>query len=124
VRGRYEFEVAPHQLSGVGTESNPFAMRELFATPGIAHLRTRQEHLRILLRRGAHRDFAPSGACHVSVMTMQYGTHREAQPDRTEPPRKPDTGTQHRSTIFPANTEQARIDVTSRTPLHCCVIAA
>lgn len=36
VRGRYEFEVALHQLSGVGTESNPFAMRDLFRKLGIA----------------------------------------------------------------------------------------
>jgi prolycopene isomerase len=36
VRGRFEFEVALHQLSGVGTESNPFLMRALFQNLGIA----------------------------------------------------------------------------------------
>lgn len=36
VRGRFEFEVALHQLSGVGTESEPFVMRSLFRDLGIS----------------------------------------------------------------------------------------
>lgn len=35
VRGDFEFEVALHQLSGVGTESNPFIMRRVFEELGI-----------------------------------------------------------------------------------------
>ncbi|MDF3819318.1 NAD(P)/FAD-dependent oxidoreductase [Leptospira sp. 96542] len=35
VRGDFEFEVALHQLSGVGTESNPFIMRRIFEELGI-----------------------------------------------------------------------------------------
>ena len=35
VRGEFEFEVALHQLSGVGTESNPFIMRRVFDELGV-----------------------------------------------------------------------------------------
>ncbi|PJZ44689.1 phytoene desaturase family protein [Leptospira brenneri] len=35
VRGDFEFEVALHQLSGVGTESNPFIMRRVFEELGV-----------------------------------------------------------------------------------------
>jgi len=35
VRGDFEFEVALHQLSGVGTESNPFIVRRMFQDLGI-----------------------------------------------------------------------------------------
>ena len=35
-RGRFEFEVALHQLSGVGTEGQPMSLREGFAQLGIA----------------------------------------------------------------------------------------
>ncbi len=35
VRGEYEFEVALHQLSGLGTESKPFIMRKLFNDLGV-----------------------------------------------------------------------------------------
>jgi len=35
VRGEYEFEVALHQLSGLGTEERPFIMRQLFADLGV-----------------------------------------------------------------------------------------
>jgi phytoene desaturase len=35
VRGDYEFEVALHQLSGLGTEDRPFIMRKVFASLGV-----------------------------------------------------------------------------------------
>ncbi|WP_310620030.1 phytoene desaturase family protein [Flexibacterium corallicola] len=35
VRGDYEFEVALHQLSGMGTEKHPFILRQLFTKLGI-----------------------------------------------------------------------------------------
>ncbi|GAA6171035.1 FAD-dependent oxidoreductase [Colwellia sp. KU-HH00111] len=35
VRGNFEFEVALHQLSGMGTDKNPFIMRKVFAELGI-----------------------------------------------------------------------------------------
>ncbi|WP_341707262.1 NAD(P)/FAD-dependent oxidoreductase [Halopseudomonas sp.] len=35
VRGDFEFEVALHQLSGLGTEEKPFVMRKLFAQLGV-----------------------------------------------------------------------------------------
>ena len=35
VRGKFEFEVALHQLSGLGTEDKPFIMRKLFAELGV-----------------------------------------------------------------------------------------
>lgn len=35
VRGNFEFEVALHQLSGMGTEEQPFVMRQLFDRLGI-----------------------------------------------------------------------------------------
>lgn len=35
VRGDYEFEVALHQLSGLGTEQRPFVMRKLFTDLGV-----------------------------------------------------------------------------------------
>ena len=35
VRGEFEFEVALHQLSGLGTEQKPFIMRKLFAELGV-----------------------------------------------------------------------------------------
>jgi phytoene dehydrogenase-like protein len=35
VRGEFEFEVALHQLSGLGTEKNPFIMRKIFADLGV-----------------------------------------------------------------------------------------
>lgn len=35
VRGEFEFEVALHQLSGVGTEDEPFIMRKIFEDQGI-----------------------------------------------------------------------------------------
>lgn len=35
VRGEYEFEVALHQLSGLGTEEEPFIMRKLFNDLGV-----------------------------------------------------------------------------------------
>lgn len=35
VRGDFEFEVALHQLSGVGTESSPFIMRRVFEELGV-----------------------------------------------------------------------------------------
>lgn len=35
VRGNFEFEVALHQLSGLGTEKHPFVMRKLFADLGV-----------------------------------------------------------------------------------------
>jgi len=35
VRGDYEFEVALHQLSGLGTEDRPFIMRKIFADLGV-----------------------------------------------------------------------------------------
>lgn len=34
-RGRFEFEVALHQLSSMGTEQNPGPLRKLFAEYGI-----------------------------------------------------------------------------------------
>ena len=35
VRGEFEFEVALHQLSGLGTEENPFIMRKIFNDLGV-----------------------------------------------------------------------------------------
>ncbi|MGR6873068.1 phytoene desaturase family protein [Pseudomonas sp. HK3] len=35
VRGEFEFEVALHQLSGLGTEDKPFIMRKLFGELGV-----------------------------------------------------------------------------------------
>ena len=35
VRGEFEFEVALHQLSGLGTEDKPFVMRKLFEKLGV-----------------------------------------------------------------------------------------
>ncbi len=35
VRGEYEFEVALHQLSGLGTEKQPFIMRQIFNELGV-----------------------------------------------------------------------------------------
>ena len=35
VRGDYEFEVALHQLSGLGTEDRPFIMRKIFSDLGV-----------------------------------------------------------------------------------------
>ncbi|MBV7562721.1 NAD(P)/FAD-dependent oxidoreductase [Pseudomonas sp. sia0905] len=35
VRGNFEFEVALHQLSGLGTEDKPFVMRKFFANLGV-----------------------------------------------------------------------------------------
>jgi len=35
VRGEFEFEVALHQLSGLGTEDNPFIMRKIFNDLGV-----------------------------------------------------------------------------------------
>ncbi|VUD46093.1 Phytoene desaturase (lycopene-forming) [Thalassocella blandensis] len=35
VRGNFEFEVALHQLSGLGTESQPFVMRDIFNSLGV-----------------------------------------------------------------------------------------
>ncbi|MCL6417752.1 NAD(P)/FAD-dependent oxidoreductase [Aestuariirhabdus sp. Z084] len=35
VRGEFEFEVALHQLSGMGTEAQPFVMRKVFSDLGI-----------------------------------------------------------------------------------------
>ncbi len=35
VRGNYEFEVALHQLSGLGTEKKPFIMRKIFTDLGV-----------------------------------------------------------------------------------------
>lgn len=35
VRGEYEFEVALHQLSGLGTEDRPFIMRKIFKDLGV-----------------------------------------------------------------------------------------
>jgi len=34
-RGRFEFEVALHQLSGLGTEDHPFQIRQLLGEPGV-----------------------------------------------------------------------------------------
>ena len=35
VRGDFEFEVALHQLSGLGTEDKPFIMRQIFNELGV-----------------------------------------------------------------------------------------
>ena len=35
IRGEYEFEVALHQLSGLGTEDRPFVMRKIFKDLGV-----------------------------------------------------------------------------------------
>ena len=35
VRGDFEFEVALHQLSGLGTEQSPFIMRHIFEQLGV-----------------------------------------------------------------------------------------
>lgn len=35
IRGDYEFEVALHQLSGLGTDTQPFIMRQLFSDLGV-----------------------------------------------------------------------------------------
>lgn len=35
VRGNFEFEVARHQLSGLGTAEKPFIMRKIFAGLGV-----------------------------------------------------------------------------------------
>jgi phytoene dehydrogenase-like protein len=54
IRGAFEFEVALHQLSGMGTEKNPFIMRKIFTDLGI------MDQLTIVEERELYRLVMPS----------------------------------------------------------------
>ncbi|MFS1439834.1 phytoene desaturase family protein [Shewanella sp. 10N.286.48.A6] len=54
VRGNFEFEVALHQLSGMGTEQNPFIMRQIFTELGI------MDQLDVVEERELYRFVMPS----------------------------------------------------------------
>jgi phytoene dehydrogenase-like protein len=54
VRGEFEFEVALHQLSGMGTKKNPFIMRKIFTDLGI------MDQLNIVEERELYRIVMPS----------------------------------------------------------------
>ena len=54
IRGEFEFEVALHQLSGMGTEKNPFIMRKIFNDLGI------MDQLTIVEERELYRVVMPS----------------------------------------------------------------
>ena len=54
IRGEFEFEVALHQLSGMGTEKNPFVMRQLFTELGI------MDQLKVVEERELYRYVMPS----------------------------------------------------------------
>ena len=54
VRGEFEFEVALHQLSGMGTKKNPFIMRKIFTDLGI------MDQLNIVEERELYRLVLPS----------------------------------------------------------------
>jgi len=54
VRGEFEFEVALHQLSGMGTEQNPFIMRKIFNELGI------MDKLSVVEERELYRYVMPS----------------------------------------------------------------
>ena len=54
IRGEFEFEVALHQLSGMGTEKNPFIMRKIFTDLGI------MDQLNIVEERELYRVVMPS----------------------------------------------------------------
>ncbi|WP_394130124.1 phytoene desaturase family protein [Shewanella maritima] len=56
VRGNFEFEVALHQLSGMGTEQNPFILRKIFAELGI------MDKLDVVIERDLYRMVMPSPA--------------------------------------------------------------
>ena len=52
-RGRFEFEVALHQLSGVGTDDNPGTLRTTFDELGVT------DHLEFVRERELYRVFVP-----------------------------------------------------------------
>ena len=54
IRGEFEFEVALHQLSGMGTEKSPFVMRQIFAELGI------MDKLDVVVERELYRYVMPS----------------------------------------------------------------
>ena len=54
IRGEFEFEVALHQLSGMGTEKTPFIMRKIFTDLGI------MDQLNIVVERELYRVVMPS----------------------------------------------------------------
>lgn len=54
IRGEFEFEVALHQLSGMGTEKNPFIMRKIFSDLGI------MDQLKVVEERELYRVTMPS----------------------------------------------------------------
>lgn len=54
IRGEFEFEVALHQLSGMGTKKNPFIMRKIFTDLGI------MDKLTIVEERELYRVVMPS----------------------------------------------------------------
>jgi len=54
IRGEFEFEVALHQLSGMGTEKNPFIMRKIFNDLGI------MDQLQVVEERELYRIVMPS----------------------------------------------------------------
>jgi prolycopene isomerase len=53
VRGEFEFEVALHQLSGMGTEEEPFVLRNMFADLGI------MDDLDVIIERDLYRYVIP-----------------------------------------------------------------
>ncbi|NKF52377.1 NAD(P)/FAD-dependent oxidoreductase [Shewanella sp. WXL01] len=66
VRGNFEFEVALHQLSGMGTEKQPFIMRQVFAELGI------MDKLDVVVERDLYRYVMPAkdGAEHAIDITL------------------------------------------------------
>ncbi|MBR9727034.1 phytoene desaturase family protein [Shewanella intestini] len=66
VRGDFEFEVALHQLSGMGTEQAPFIMRQIFAELGI------MDKLEVVVERDLYRFVMPSknGGQHEIDITL------------------------------------------------------
>ena len=66
-RGRFEFEVALHQLSGIGPESNPGPLRASFQQLGIL------DKLDIVIGKGMYRMIVP-GSIDIALPADRSGT--------------------------------------------------
>ena len=64
VRGEFEFEVALHQLSGMGTDEKPFIMRKIFAQLGI------MDKLEVVLEKELYRVVKPGKDGHDIDVTL------------------------------------------------------
>ena len=66
VRGEFEFEVALHQLSGMGTDQAPFVMRQIFGQLGI------MDKLEVVVERDLYRYVKPAkdGSGHEIDITL------------------------------------------------------